>query len=269
MDIIGYITDKNREEIVKSNLGEDNFLNLKEKLNSAFDSFAESIDAEVVEYLKLILRLSQRIPVTEILELPKYNNSHRTVVLVTDENYEASIADIKKHKELGFDTESQPTFKKGQKNNIVSLIQIATNDCCYIFKMSLISDYTPLGEILADSTSKKIGVSLYGDKDRLQADYDFELNGIVSVDEVFKKIGSKDIVGAKQMVALVLHSNIEKSKNMSRSNWAAKKLTPKQLIYASDDAFSALDVYFKLQELFAEYKKVVPKRVFVLLDLKK
>ena len=60
MDIIGYITDRNREELVRRNIGVENFSALKDTLNSAFETFAESIDPQIIEYLKVILHL--RVP---------------------------------------------------------------------------------------------------------------------------------------------------------------------------------------------------------------
>jgi len=269
MDLLGYISDRNREEIIKKNIGKDNFKNLKLSLNQAFVEFSKTIDKKTIDYLELIMKVSQRVPAELILNYPTYSNKHRQVVIVSDDNIKEAIDDLKKYSEVGFDTESEPTFKKGQPHNIVSIIQIATVKKCYIFKMSEISNPFLIDEITKDFRIKKIGVGLYGDYDRLKHDYNLEMRSIVNIDEIFKKIGSKDVIGAKQMVAIVLGQNITKSKKISRSNWAVDKLSDRQLNYASDDAFSGLDVYFELQNILTPFSHLLPERVCKLLCLDK
>ncbi len=268
LDFIGYLSDKHREDVFKKNIGLENYQNLKDTLNKAFEEFSSVIEPKTLEYLKLILKISKRVSVEEICKLPKYSNEHRKIILVDNSNVKDACKDIIASSAIGFDTESEPTFKKGQKNNIVSVIQMATQNTCYIFKMSDISDYRPIGKILKNTQIKKIGVGLNGDSDRLKNDYDFNTASIVNIDEIFKIFGSKDIMGAKQMVAIVLNQNIPKSKTISRSNWATEKLSEKQLVYASDDAFSALDVYYELQGLFREYSNLLPKKICQLLSIK-
>ena len=42
---------------------------------------------------------------------------------------------------IGFDTETRPTFKKGQSNH-VALMQLSTHDTCYLFRLNRIG-FTP------------------------------------------------------------------------------------------------------------------------------
>ena len=51
LDLISYISDKHREDIIKNKLGEENFKNLKDILNNAFVEFSKS---EIISGLNII-----------------------------------------------------------------------------------------------------------------------------------------------------------------------------------------------------------------------
>ena len=45
---------------------------------------------------------------------------------------------------IGFDSEQKPTFKKGQADNGICLIQLATKDKCYLIQNKQIKNLKPL-----------------------------------------------------------------------------------------------------------------------------
>ncbi|RKZ62838.1 MAG: hypothetical protein DRR08_05015 [Candidatus Parabeggiatoa sp. nov. 2] len=55
---------------------------------------------------------------------------------------------------------------------------------------------------------------------------------------------------------------------MSISNWEINPLSQQQIQYASDDAFSALEVFLKLKNLFKQFNHLTPKRILSLLAIK-
>jgi ribonuclease D len=68
------------------------------------------------------------------------------------------------------------------------------------------------------------------------------LRAILDLDHVFRKRGYIGQIGVRGAVGAVLKQNFRKSKRVTTSNWAAPDLTPKQLLYAANDAFAALRV---------------------------
>ena len=68
-------------------------------------------------------------------ELP-HGQFEGTITVIEDVNRIAEIVDIiKKTKVIGFDTETKPAFKKGEKHKI-ALLQISTLNEAYLFRLS-------------------------------------------------------------------------------------------------------------------------------------
>ncbi|WP_201766955.1 hypothetical protein [Chrysiogenes arsenatis] len=60
---------------------------------------------------------------------------------------------------LGFDTETKPTFRKGQ-SFLPSLVQIATSDAVYLFQLTHMALPEGLKRIFSDSSIIKAGAAL-------------------------------------------------------------------------------------------------------------
>ena len=202
-----------------------------------------------------------------IAELPNYEDHGRDVVLVDGENIHHAIADLLKQRYLGFDTESKPVFQKGATGSGISIIQISSVSCCYIFLLNSIADSTLLGEVVNNQNIIKIGVGLKDDLSKLRGQCKFHPVAFVDLGTIFKTFGRRNSLGSKQLVALVLQKKLRKSKSVTTSNWAAPTLTPMQIAYASDDAFSSVDAYIKLREVFLPYVAQLDRSVVRLLDL--
>ena len=63
---------------------------------------------------------------------------------------------------LGFDTETKPAFKRGQVNN-VALLQLATEDECFLFRLNKIGYPADLESLMSNDSIMKIGLSLRDD----------------------------------------------------------------------------------------------------------
>ena len=70
----------------------------------------------------------------------------------------------------------------------------------------------------------------------------------MGVDRAFRQLGYRDPVGAKSGVPILFNRKLQKSKSVTTSNWAATKLSSSQLLYAANDAYSALLVWQELQK---------------------
>ena len=77
----------------------------------------------------------RKISKAEINELPLINWEGRIEILNTIEEMTAAVEKLKHETILGFDTETRPTFKKGDYYP-PALIQLGTLDCVYLFRIS-------------------------------------------------------------------------------------------------------------------------------------
>ena len=60
---------------------------------------------------------------------------------------------------------------------------------------------------------------------------------------MLKALGFKEALSIKIAVAVVFGQRFQKSHSVTTSNWAARDLSPKQLLYAANDAYAALRIY--------------------------
>ncbi|MDH3353994.1 MAG: 3'-5' exonuclease domain-containing protein 2 [Chromatiales bacterium] len=199
--------------------------------------------------------------------LPAYEGHGREVVLVDDRNLHHAVGDLMKQRYVGFDTESRPTFRKGEASHGISIIQICSSTRCYLFQMRNITEIAPLAKIIDNPKINKVGVGLKGDYSQLKSTFHFHPAALVDLAPIFKTFGRKNDAGSKQLVALVMNQRLRKSKRASTSNWSAEKLSAMQLEYASDDAFSSVDVYLKLRDEFKPYAELLDKKMLDALDL--
>ncbi|PJB83771.1 MAG: hypothetical protein CO090_00585 [Acidobacteria bacterium CG_4_9_14_3_um_filter_49_7] len=174
--------------------------------------------------------------------LPALNFKGR-IIEVTDRTGADRIAlELMEHKLLGFDTESRPSFRKGVSYP-VALIQLATEDTAWLFRLRFCGFSENLLKLLSSSHVKKVGIGLRDDISRLKDIRDFQEGGFVELCDLAAEKGIIQ-VGARPLTARYLRHRLIKSSQ--RSNWAAPTLTEKQKNYAATDAWICLKLYPKL-----------------------
>jgi RNA polymerase sigma factor for flagellar operon FliA len=144
---------------------------------------------------------------------------------------------------IGFDTESKPTFRKGEVSTGPHLVQLATEQHVYLFQISQLSNVAALKEILESRRVLKAGFGLGNDRSALQSRLGIALDNLLDLGEVLRGPGHRGTVGAKVAVAHFFGQKLQKSKQTSTSNWAARPLSDRQLLYAANDARVALRIY--------------------------
>ncbi len=144
--------------------------------------------------------------------------------------------------ELGFDTETRPSFKQGEVYR-VALLQLATEVDAYLIRLHRVSSFHVLKNILEDGKVTKVGVAIRDDLRALQKMFSFIPQGFVELQDVAKKKGLENI-GLKGMTQEVLNQTL--SKKAKITNWEARQLTEPQLLYAATDAWVGLTIYRKL-----------------------
>ncbi len=168
------------------------------------------------------------------------------IELITDrKELDSVFKEIQKHKVVGFDTETRPSFRKGQVYD-VSLIQLALENKVFVIRLNhtgVTEEMIPLFE------SKKIikpGIGIRDDVRLLQKLKRFQAEGFFELTHLSKEAGF-EVESVKKLTALLLGFRI--SKTAQTSNWEAETLTEKQLQYAATDAWVCLQIYQRLKAI--------------------
>ncbi|MFN8254724.1 MAG: 3'-5' exonuclease [Bacteroidales bacterium] len=178
----------------------------------------------------------------EIQDLPLISFEKEIFVVENKEQAEIACNYLKLQTVLGFDTETKPCFKKGQKNE-VALLQLSTREKAFLFRLNKMKFEGSIRKILSDSTIIKVGVAIKDDLNALKKKAIFEPNSFVDLQEMVKKYGIQSF-SLQKLAAIVLGLRISKSKRLS--NWEADILNEPQLKYAATDAWVAFEIYKRL-----------------------
>ena len=109
-------------------------------------------------------QMNQReITKEEINLLPIAVFKGKIIVIDNINNLKKAVFALDKEETVGFDTETRPVFEKGVRHK-VSLLQIATNEVCYLFRLNILNGIPKLlADFLNSTKCKKIGLSLRDD----------------------------------------------------------------------------------------------------------
>jgi ribonuclease D len=146
---------------------------------------------------------------------------------------------------LGFDTESKPTFQKGEASTGPHLVQLATDDVAYLFQIGVVAGAVELGvlkAVLESPAILKVGFGLLDDIKRLRSKMGIETANVLDLSTAMRR-NEKNPLGAKTAVARHFGQALQKSKRITTTNWAMPRLSEKQILYAADDAHVALRLY--------------------------
>jgi RNA polymerase sigma factor for flagellar operon FliA len=147
---------------------------------------------------------------------------------------------------IGFDTESKPTFAKGEESTGPHLVQLATDDGAYLFQIGA-APASALVEllraVLESDAILKVGFGLGDDLRRVRAKLGIEPRNVLDLSTALRRRGERNPLGAKTAVARFFGQEMQKSKRITTTNWALPRLSDKQILYAADDAHVALRVY--------------------------
>jgi len=143
---------------------------------------------------------------------------------------------------LGFDTETRPSFKRGDLHS-VSLIQISTLDTCFLFRSNGNGFPSALIQLLSNPKILKIGLSLKDDFLSMSRLLKFSPQGFVDLQKLVQKYNIDDL-SLQKIYAILFHKKISKSQRLT--NWEAEELSEAQKKYAALDAWACLKIYESL-----------------------
>ncbi len=177
-------------------------------------------------------------------ELPPYPGItlDQVTLVLEDRQAEEALADLLACDAIGFDTESKPTFLKGEVSTGPHLVQLATDSRAYLFPITG-KDSPVLKAILESPRVLKIGLGLGNDRTVLKSRMDIEVQALLDLGEKLRGQGHRGTVGAKVAVAHFFGQKLQKSKHIGTSNWSNPRFSDAQLLYAANDAHVALRLY--------------------------
>lgn len=180
----------------------------------------------------------------EELLLPPYAGIRLADVRMVRSEQDAAeaLAALSAMDALGFDTESKPTFLKGEVSTGPHLVQLATDECAYLFQIGAAPALDVLKVVLESAAILKVGFGLSDDVKRLRIKLDIESRNVLDLATALRK-GERNTLGAKSAVARFFGQRLQKSKKITTTNWAVARLSEKQILYAADDAHVALRIY--------------------------
>jgi len=194
----------------------------------------------MTNYLNPILK--PQLSREELQSLSLFNHEGRYEIIESIPEALKAIEDLKKASTLGFDTETRPSFRKGEFHK-VALLQLANYECCYLFRLNRIPFLPELREILEDKDIKKVGVAIRDDLIALNKRGNFVPEGFIDLAEITRTSKSESL-GLRSLCGMYL--NLRLSKGAKVTNWESPVLTPAQARYAANDAFVSLLIFEKM-----------------------
>ena len=191
-------------------------------------------------------QIRNTITKAEIATMPKVLFEGRIFVIYTEADADKAVEYLKTQQIVGVDTETRPSFKRGTTHK-VALLQIATADTCFLFRLNRIGMPASLQDFLMSDTLK-IGLSLKDDfmMLRRRKNMHAEEGNWIELQDYVGRFGIEDR-SLQKIYANLFGQKI--SKNQRLSNWEAETLTESQIKYAATDAWACVEIYKCLAEM--------------------
>ncbi len=190
------------------------------------------------EYLRSISR-------EEMASLPIRRYEGAVCLVETVQDLERAAADLHAERVVGFDTETRPAFRAGEKH-LPALAQVATSRAVYLFPLQRLDCSAVLCPLLAAPGVHKAGISLADDLRQLKLLFTFQEAGVLDLGTVAQRHGLKQS-GLRNLTGIFLGTRVPKG--AKTTNWAVRRLSPQQITYAATDAWACRELYLKFRDL--------------------
>ena len=175
--------------------------------------------------------------------LPRILFPGKVIVIDKAEDTDAAVDYLLQQDILGVDTETRPSFSKGQHYQ-VSLLQVSTRDTCFLFRLHLTGMTPAVIRLLEDKKVPKVGLSWHDDLLQLHRRCEFKAGYFIELQDVAKEFG---IMSLQKLYANLFHQKISKAQRLS--NWEAHELKDSQCLYAATDAWCCINLYEEFERL--------------------
>ena len=192
----------------------------------------------------MIQQVIHTITKEEIAKLTVEEFKGRIITILSKEEADKAVEYLLRFPIVGFDTETRPSFKKGQHYKI-SLMQISTDEACFLFRLNRIGIPQPLEDFMVNDKILKIGLSLRDDFGAIRKRTDIKPANFLDLQNYVGQFGIED-ASLQKIYAILFDKKISKGQRLS--NWEADVLTEQQKKYAALDAWACLKIYNQLNQ---------------------
>jgi ribonuclease D len=189
--------------------------------------------------------IARSISREEMADLPIRRYEGEVCLVTTPRDLERALADIRQESVVGFDTETRPSFRKGESHP-TCLVQAATASKVYLFQLRQLDVFQIVAELLAQPRIVKAGVALAYDLRSLKLVFPFVEKNVLDLGIVARRCGL-DQTGLRNLAGIFLGFRIPKGTRTS--NWAAAQLSAQQITYAATDAWVCRELFLRFQSL--------------------
>lgn len=180
-----------------------------------------------------------------IKDLPLVSFPGKIITVNSEREADKAVPFLLSKDILGVDTETRPSFKKGQQHK-VSLLQVATEDICFLFRLNYIGMVTPVISLLSNTDVPMVGLSWHDDLAALQKRMEFKPGLFIDIQDIIGDIGIED-KSLQKLYANIFKQKISKRQRLT--NWDADVLSDKQMSYAATDAWACVRLYKEIIKL--------------------
>ncbi len=181
----------------------------------------------------------------ELQDFPKAAFPGRIHVIQSETETLKAVSYLQSQSVVGIDSETRPSFTKGRTYK-VALLQISSEECCFLFRLNMIGLPRPLIDFLENPAVVKVGLSLKDDFMMLRKRAAFTPRNYIELQDYVNQFEIKD-KSLQKIYGILFKEKISKSQRLS--NWEADVLTDSQKQYAATDAWACLNIYNLLEEL--------------------
>ena len=192
-----------------------------------------------------MITIKEKYDKKDINQLPRVNFNGRIFTVINADEADKAVDYLMHAPILGIDTETRPSFRRGQVH-LVALLQVSTHNTAFLFRLNRIGMPPSLIRLLEDTTIKKVGLSLHDDLMMLRKRHDFTPGNYIELQNEVKELGIAD-KSLQKLYANLYGEKISKSQQLS--NWEADVLSEAQMQYAATDAWACIKIYEKILEL--------------------
>ena len=183
--------------------------------------------------------IPKRLEKEAINELPLIRFQGSIKLAEDSKSFLRLAAKLSKQRVLGFDIECKPNFKRGP-NSPPALIQLATSDQAFIFRLYPVMKLGPLIQILENPNIIKTGVAIKDDIHNLQKIESFTAGGFEDLAKLAQSLKIEQ-TGLRNLTAIFFKHRLSKSAQLS--NWQKRPLSTSQINYAATDAWISRELY--------------------------
>ncbi|RKW59021.1 MAG: 3'-5' exonuclease domain-containing protein 2 [Prevotella sp.] len=180
-----------------------------------------------------------------IAQLPTVSFPGKTVVVMSESEAEKAVHFLLSQDILGVDTETRPSFKKGE-THMVSLLQVSTSDVCFLFRLNHIGITPAILRLLENKAVPMVGLSLHDDMLSLHKRVAFTPGFFIDLQDLVGELGIEDL-SLQKLYANLFHQKISKRQRLT--NWDSDVLNDKQKAYAALDAWACINLYKEILRL--------------------